>query len=208
MRFQTVAIAAALSAGLVQTGDAYAPQKGADRPVVAAGRAPRLHRDVAWTAPAGALAGLPSWQVMWDRDTDVPLRMWGPSIAAPRTTNDAAAAEAFARQLLVQHIELLAPGATASDFVLLANQTSPSGDLRTVSFAQRASGLPVVGGAIAFAFSHDRLTMMSSTALPKVSVRMPSASLPIGTIASAAKSWLGQAGYAVDIKGKTCICGP
>jgi cysteine-rich repeat protein len=200
MRFRTFAIAAALSAGLVHTGDAYAPQKGADAPVVAAGRAPRLHRDVAWTAPQGALAGLPSWQVMWDRDTDVPLRLWGPSIAAPRTTNDANAAEAFARQLLVQHIALLAPGATASDFVLLANQTSPSGDLRTVSFGQRASGLPVVGGAIAFAFSHDRMTMISSTALPKVSVRLPDASLPVATIASAAKSWLARAGHAVDVK--------
>jgi cysteine-rich repeat protein len=200
MRFRTLAIAAALSAGVVHTGDAYAPQKGADRPVVAAGRAPRLHRDVAWTAPQGALAALPSWQVIWDRDTDVPLRLWGPSIAAPRTTADAAAAEAFARQLLTQHIALLAPGATASDFVLLANQTSPSGDLRTVSFGQRASGLTVVGGAIAFAFSHDRMTMISSTALPKVAVRLPTTTLPIATIASAAQSWLGQAGYAVDIK--------
>jgi cysteine-rich repeat protein len=200
MRLRTLAITAALSAGVVQTGSAYAPQKGADRPVVAAGRAPRLHRDVAWTAPQGALAGLPSWQVMWDRDTDVPLRLWGPSIAAPRTTSDANAAEAFARQQLVQHIALLAPGATASDFVLVANQTNPSGDLRTVAFAQRALGLSVLGGAVSFAFSHDRLTMMSSTALPKVAVRLPDTSLPIATIASAAKSWLGQAGYAVDIK--------
>src|SRR5512139_2296382 len=110
MRFRTLTIAAALSAGLVQTGDAYAPQKGADRPVVAAGRAPRLHRDVVWSAPQGALATLPSWQVIWDRDTDVPLRLWGPSLAAPGTSSNASAAEAFARQQLATHIGLLAPG--------------------------------------------------------------------------------------------------
>src|SRR5262245_36652608 len=110
MRFRTLAIAAALSAGISHTGDAYAPQKGAERPVVAAGRAPRMQRDVAWTAPQGALAALPSWRVMWDRDTDVPLRLWGPSIAAPGTMQNASTAEAFARQQLAQHIALLAPG--------------------------------------------------------------------------------------------------
>jgi len=200
MRFRTLAIAAALSAGISHSGDAFAPQKGAERPVVTAGRAPRLHRDVAWTAPQGALAALPGWRVMWDRDTDVPLRMWGPSIAAPHTSSDANAAEAFARNWLGQHIALLAPGATASDFVLLANQTDPSGTVRTVSFGQRAFGLPVVGGAISFAFSHDRLTIMSSTSLPNVAVRLPSSALPIATQASAVKNWLASAGYSVDVK--------
>src|SRR5262245_47975452 len=109
MRFRTLTIAAALSAGISSSGDAYAPQKGAERQLVAAGRGPRLHRDVAWTAN-GALATLPSWQAIWDRDTDVPLRMWGPSIAAPRTSSDANAAETFARTMLVQQIALLAPG--------------------------------------------------------------------------------------------------
>jgi cysteine-rich repeat protein len=200
MRFRTLAIAAALTAGIAQTGDAYAPQKGADRPVVAANRAPRLHRDVTWAAPQGALAGLPSWRVMWDRDTDVPVRLWGPSIAAPGTSSNASAAEAFARNLLVQHIGLLAPGATSTDFVLVSNQTDPSGVVRSVGFRQRAHGLPVVGGAVAFTFSHDRLVAMSSTALPNVAVRLPAQSLPVHAIASAARSWLGQAGYAVDIK--------
>src|SRR5689334_1414325 len=116
MRVRTVVIAAALSAGISHTGDAFAPQKGAERPVVAAGRAPRLHRDVTWNAPQGALAGLPSWQVMWDRDTDVPLRLWGPAITAPNTTTDAVAAESFARGRLAEHLALLAPGASTSDF--------------------------------------------------------------------------------------------
>src|SRR5262245_10893295 len=190
MRFRTLAIAAALSAGISQTGDAYAPQKGAERPVVAAGRSPRLHRDVAWSAPAGALAGLPSWRVLWDRDTDVPLRLWGPAISAPRTSSDAAVAEAFARRQLAEHIALLAPGATANDFVLVSNVVNPSGDVRVVGFRQRALGLAVVGSGIAFTFSHDKLTAIGSTAMPHVSVRLPDTSLPIATVASAAKSWL------------------
>lgn len=200
MRFRTLAIAAALSAGLSQTGDAYAPQKGAERPVVAAGRAPRLHRDVAWTSPSGSLAGLPSWRAMWDRDTDVPLRLWGPSIAAPGTSANANAAETFARNMLAQHLALLAPGAVTSDFTLVSNETNPTGDVRTVAFAQHASGLPVVGGAIAFTFSHDRLVMMSSTALPNIAVRLPARTLSPAELASSAKTWLAQAGYPVDVK--------
>ena len=77
MRFRTLTLAALLSAG-------FAPQKGLDKPTVANGRAPRLHRDVVFKRDA--LPGLPGWQVQWDRDTNVPLRAWGPSISAPNTT--------------------------------------------------------------------------------------------------------------------------
>ena len=200
LRFRTLAIAAALSAGISSSGDAYAPQKGAERPVVAAARAPRLHRDVAWTAPKGALASLPSWRAQWDRDTNVPLRVWGPSLPAPGTARSADAAEAFARNLLAQHLALLAPGAATTDFALVSNETSPQGDVRTVGFRQRAFGLPVVGGAIAFTFSHDRLVMMSSTALPNITVRLPARTLQPSALASAARGWLAQAGYPVDVK--------
>src|SRR5262245_15664578 len=153
MKLRTFTIAAALSVGLTQIGNAYAPHKGAEAPTVAAGRAPRLYRDVTWTAPHGALAALPSWRAMWDRDVDVPLRLWGPSI--PAASSDAASAEASARGFLSAHLALLAPGAQLSDFVVLANQTDPSGAIRTVSFAQLAAGIPVLGGAVAFTFSHD-----------------------------------------------------
>src|SRR4051812_5866417 len=201
MRFRTLAIATALTAGIATTGSAYVAQKGAERPTVAAGRPARLHRDVTWTAPQGALAALPnagSWQVMWDRDTDVPLRMWGPPISAPNANHDAVAAETAARAFIASHLGLLAPGAATSDFALAANRVD--GALRTVTFAQSANGLPVVGGALAFTFSHDRIIMVSSTALPHVSVRMPGGSLAPATLATSAKSWLLQAGFPVDIK--------
>ena len=82
MRFRTIFLAAALSAG-------FAPHKGAEPPTVASGRAPRMHRDVSWVGHAGGPAG---WRAIVDRDTGVPVRMWGPSLAAPGATRDAAIA--------------------------------------------------------------------------------------------------------------------
>src|ERR1041385_7880991 len=198
MRFRTIAITTALFAGLTHTGAAFVSQKGTERPTVTAGRPARLHRDVAWVAPQGALASLSGWTVIWDRDTDVPLRLWGPPISAPNANSDAAAAETAARAFLTSHLALLAPGASAADFALITNRVD--GAIRTVSFAQQANGLPVVGGALTFTFSHDRLTMVGSTALPNVSVRMPGGALSLATLAQSATSWLGQAGFAVDIK--------
>ena len=72
MRFRTLGIAAALSAGLIQTSSAFAPRKGAEAPTVVNGRAPRLHRNVAWSRHA---LGLPAWHAIVDRDTGVPVRM-------------------------------------------------------------------------------------------------------------------------------------
>ncbi len=195
MRFRTLAIAAALSAG-------FAPFKGLENPVVTPSRAPRAHRDIAWKAPAGVLATLPSaasWRVMWDRDTDVPVRLWGPAQVAPNTSADAGAAEAFARQQLATHLALLAPGATVADFTLLANVTDRAG-LRTVSFAQHYNGLTVIGGTVAFTFGHDKLTMISSSALPHVNARMPGNTKSPDAVASAARTWLAADGHRVDIK--------
>jgi hypothetical protein len=191
MRFRTLAIASLLSAG-------FAPQKGLDKPVVTANTAPRAHRDVAWKQ--NALPGLPGWQAQWDRDTDVPLRAWGPSISAPNTIADASAAEAFARAFLAQHLAELAPGALADDFVLAANTVDTSG-MRTVSYVQRYQGLPVVGGSIALLFSHDRLIMTSSTALPHIYARLPGATLPSQQLEESAARWLANAGYKVTTTG-------
>lgn len=191
MRFRTVAIVTALSAGLAQTGAAYAPQKGAESQTVAVGRPARAHRDVAWKT-------IGDWRVIMDRDTDVPLRMWGTPIAAPHANSDAAAAESAARQFITTNLDTIAPGARPTDFKLLVNRVD--GNLRTVTFAQHAEGLRVVGGALAFTFSHDRLIMVSSTALPHVSVRVPGGTFAPATLATAAKDWLRQEGYDVDVK--------
>jgi hypothetical protein len=188
MRIRTVAIAALLSAG-------FAPHKGAESPVVTPDRAPRLHRDITWNRAQAQ----GSWHGMSDRDTGVPLRLWGPAIAAPGTSASATIAEAFARTTLAAQLQTLAPGATLADFTLLANETDRGGN-RTVSFAQQYAGLSVVGGAVAFTFSHDKLSMMSSTALPNITVRMPGGALSPQTLASSAHSWLASAGHDIAIK--------
>ncbi len=174
MRFRTIAIVTALSAGLAQTGAAFAPQKGAEPQTVAAGRPARAHRDVAWKT-------IGDWRVIMDRDTDVPLRMWGKPIDAPGANRDAARAEEAARAFISAHLEQIAPGSRAADFSLLVNRVDDN--LRTVTFAQNAEGLPVVGGSLAFTFSHDRLIMVSSTALPNVHVKMPGGPLSFATLA-------------------------
>jgi MYXO-CTERM domain-containing protein len=182
MRFRTVVLAAALSAG-------FAPQKGAEPPTVASGRAPRLHRDVTWVAHAGGPAG---WRAIVDRDTGVPVRMWGPSLPAAGATKDAAIADSLAHSYLRDHLATLAPGATLADFTPLANVLDPSGTIRTVTFAQHAQGLAVLGGAVSFTFERDRLVMIGSTALPNVSVHIPGEQLPAATLEAKARIWLGQ----------------
>jgi len=206
MRFRTTAIATTFAAALTlsgQTGSAFSPHKGAESPTVAAGRAPRLHRTIAWRAPAGAQLGtLATWRAIWDRDTDVPARMWGPSIAIARSTADAAVAEAAAKSFLAEHISTLAPGASPNDFVVTANELDPAGHIRSVGFAQYANGLRVYSGSIGFVFERDHLIMVGSTALPNVSVRMPATTLPAQTIANAATAWLARSNVTVAIRGR------
>ncbi|MBA2543693.1 MAG: immune inhibitor A [Deltaproteobacteria bacterium] len=118
---------------------------------------------------------------MIDRDTGVPLRMWGHGVAAPGAVTDAAIAEAAARTFLAQHIATLAPGSSSADFELVSNRLGGAGDTRSVGFAQRAHGLRVLGGSIGFTFKRDRLIMVGSTALPHVSVAAPANRLHFGS---------------------------
>jgi len=90
MRFRTIAIASALAAGLVSSTFAFAPHKGETPIVAASSRQPRLHRTTGHTAPKTAqLGSLAGWHQVWDRDTDVPLHLWGQSLAYFGSTADA-----------------------------------------------------------------------------------------------------------------------
>ena len=201
IRFRTLGIAALLTTSLMQTGGAVVRPKGAEAPVVAAERGGRTMRDVVWSRGDRdgrlAAAGLAGWTAQWDRDTDVPLRMWGAGIVFSGSTANPAIAEAAARQFLAQHLAVLAPGASPADFVLVSNQLSPNGKVRSVGFEQRSNGVRVHGGAIGFAFQADRLAMASSTALPNVAVAMPHDRLATTATRSSAVRWLGQDGFVV-----------
>ncbi len=200
MRLRTLGLAAALTASLSQTSDAVVQPKGHESNVVTPGKAARTHREITWSrASQLASVGLPGWTAMWDRDTDVPLRLWGPGIAAPNAVRDAIAAERVARQFLATHLALLAPGARASDFVVVSNELGGSGDIRSIGFAQHAGGVRVLGGAIGFSFKHDRLVMVGSTALPNVSIDQSPALVDGNRIAASAVGWLRSDGHAVRV---------
>ncbi|MGE0547850.1 MAG: hypothetical protein AB7O24_15515 [Kofleriaceae bacterium] len=201
MRLRTLGLAAALSASLVGTSDAVVQHKGAEDGLVTAGQPARGRRTTLWSRPSElAAVGLPGWSALWDRDTDVPLRLWGASTAIPGAVTHPAIAEAAARQFLAKHLALLAPGAAVTDFVVVANQLSGSGDVRSIGFAQHAGGVPVLGGAIGFSFKADRLVMVSSTALPDVAA--PGAPYPVAqsTLSASAIRWLAADGHKVQLR--------
>ncbi len=159
------AAAVAVTLSLLASGTSHAWVSGpqAEPPVVvASGAPPRSERTVmpARTVPAG-------WQGTLDRDTGVVTQLWGSFVAVPGAVGDPAIAEQAARAFIAAHLAELAPGATAADFVLAANQLD--GGLRTVAFDQTWRGLRVVGGSVHVVFGADRLFVAGSTALPNVS---------------------------------------
>lgn len=113
----------------------------------------------AWSALASELGS--AWAT-WDGDR--PQQIIATGLAAPGTVASAAEAERVARAVLERHVELLAPGASASDFVVVSNAISS--EIRSVGFAQRSAGRTVVGGQIGLSFAHDRLVLITSTAQP------------------------------------------
>lgn len=125
-------------------------------------------RERAWSALANELGS--AWAT-WDGDR--PRQILATGRVAPGVVASAAEAERVARAVLERHVALLAPGASASDFVVVGNHVSAG--IRSVGFAQRAAGREVVGGQIGFSFSHDRLVMILSTAQPHAVVPLASA---------------------------------
>jgi hypothetical protein len=120
---------------------------------------------------AATLADHRQWQASWDAATGVPMQLWGEGIAAPGSIANAATAEQVARRVLADNLQLLAPGAALSDFVLVSNHFD--GEIRSIGFAQHKDGLRVVGGQISFRFKADRLYVIGSAALPNVVVKAP-----------------------------------
>ena len=103
------------------------------------------------------------WVAVWDRATEAPARIWGQGVPVPGSVASPAIAEAFAREFLVRHIGLLAPGAVATDFVLVANVSRDG--MRTLGFRQYWHGLVVVGGQVSFRFKNDRMFMVGVEAI-------------------------------------------
>ncbi len=176
-----------------------------ERPLeTATGQRGRASRDITWDrAPASAqrawatfVAGGGRWRAQWDRHTEVPLRIWGEGIAVPGSIASADVAERAARDLLREHLQLLAPGARVDDFTLVSNQVhGRNGAMRSVGFTQHWQGLRVIGGQVSFLFKNDRVIILGSEALPRVSAAIPPAGRVIGDddARTRAASWIDSA---------------
>lgn len=154
----------------------------------------RTHADVrwaqtpsaAWTAFEARVGG--RWRAAYDRATGVPSRIWGSGFVTPGANASSVIAEAYARMLLADHLALLAPGASAADFVLVANHSD--GEIRSIGFAQQVGGRRVVGGQVSFRFKRDRLIAIGSEALPHVTVSAPTTRLSRATFDTHARASL------------------
>ena len=199
VRFRAPIRAALASLLVAATAQAFVPHSGprfaADTltalPAAGVAKPLRVQEHVLWgqaAPPASWLAFQAvnggQWQAAWDAATGVPTRIWGSGIAVPGANADPAIAEAAARRVLAAHLDLLAPGASISDFVLVSNVTD--GDIRALGFVQYAGGMRVLGGQVSFEFKRDRLFVIGSEALPDVTVPVARAHLATPELAARA----------------------
>ena len=144
-------------------------------PASGAGRSVRAFRQVRWDRPSSAGAAAwarfrgrhgHGWRALFDGATGTPLRLFGAGIPAPGASADAAVAERAARALLAEQIDLLAPGARPSQFVVVANVFDARTGQRSIGMVQTSGGTRVLGGQVSFSFKNDRLIVIGSTAIP------------------------------------------
>lgn len=135
---------------------------------------------------------------LWSPLTGAPLRIWGAGAPAPGVGESPATAQRFAAALLRDHIDVLAPGAAASDFVLLSETVSRG--VRSVGYGQTYRGREVVGGQLSFRFKGDRLVMIASEAIPVGDVELSDSPISAEAARTAAEGWLRDGGYG-QVKG-------
>lgn len=109
-----------------------------------------------------------SWKAMWDKDTGIPLRIYGSGLSAPDSIASDQKALAHAKQALIDNIALLAPGSQVEDFKLVSNSVHHG--VRTLGFQQYHNGIKVHTGQLSFRYKFDRLIAMASEAMPMIEV--------------------------------------
>jgi MYXO-CTERM domain-containing protein len=183
-------------------GAVRAPEHLAHRPQfeVADGPAVRQGRDVRWDAPADfagvrALARFMTsyghgWRVLYDDQTNVPLRIYGQGIPVPGSVADPDIAERAARQVFADQLELLAPGTNPNDFVTRVNDGQPDWNMRTIAFAQTIAGMPVIGAEVTFTFKNDRLFVLGSTVVPNLGEHLSKRTVSDAAAVGSASAWV------------------
>jgi hypothetical protein len=168
-------------------------------------------RSYEWEVPASKRAAWrafveqagPGWTAYFDRTTEVPSRIYGGSLRVAGAMTSPALAEQHARSVLRDHLDLLAPGSSADDFVLVSNVTD--GRMRTVGFIQRYGGLEVIGGQVSFRYKNDRLFVIGSEAWPHVAIERANRIAPSPEAMGRAAEWVaadfGPTARAEGVKG-------
>lgn len=128
------------------------------------------------------------WTALWDDATGVPLRIYGSGIAAPGSVADPRLAARHSGDLLARHIQLFAPGNSATDFVLVSNEVHRG--IRSVGYKQMYAGMPVIGGQVSFRFKADRLVVIGSEALPHTKSQVRGNLASFGTLRQEAQKWV------------------
>lgn len=201
-RFLTLSLAA-LAVGLCSSPTHAATRRASTadgRIELPGGKVARAGHNAVWMhAPAGREAPLRRLQgelgamrATWDPLTLVPSRVLLEGVDVPDAMTDPAVAEAFCRDVLSRHVDLLAPGSRATDFVLVSNDLSAG--IRSVGFAQTHDGLDVLGGQISFRFKHGRLLMIGSEAFPNVALPSRVSTTSANDVDRSAERWLAERG--------------
>lgn len=166
--------------------------------ILASGAQPSLGRSASAEVPPSAKAAWnrfleevgPTWRGSFDPLTGAPIRVYGKGLEAPGSMASAEVAERHARAFLERHVDLLAPGAKASELELAADHSD--GQMRTLGFVQTHRGLRVFGGQVSLRYKNDRLFMVGSEALAGVALEPAARVISDEAAAEAAKTWLVQ----------------
>lgn len=192
-----VALALALTS-LPATASAFAPNHDDDGGLTLAdGRKLRPARAISWQVPAAARPAYArfleqhgaGWRASFDLATGVPQRIYGAGIPAPGASLNPALAVAAAKSLLLEHLDLLAPGAELSDLELVANDWDDQSQLRTLGFEQRHRGARVKGAQVNLRIKNDRIIVIGSEALPQLDLQVP-ANFDRDAAARRAAAWM------------------
>ena len=148
-------------------------------------RTPPPQARAAWARLVGEVGAA---QAIWDRDTGVPTRVWGPGVAAPGAQSSTLSARSAAQDFLAAHLDLLAPGSRWDDFKLASDHTSAG--IRSVGYFQYHRGRRVVGGQMSVRFKNDRLALVASEALPRIQVELTDTPVTPTAAEASARAWL------------------
>jgi MYXO-CTERM domain-containing protein len=126
----------------------------------------------------------------FDADTGVVAELIPRAVGVPGASASAEVAEAFARDFVARHLELLAPGSSPDDLILVSDESNHG--VRTIGFAQHHAGLPVIGGQLSLSFKADRLIAVRSQALPRVSLPSRTSSVAPARAGERARAWIAK----------------